>query len=129
MSPWQLQASLVLTNNSDPDAYLMGTTAVRFSQGWANFSNLAVSHNGTYNLRFDIVQPVAASHFSLEEGSVTLTTRDMSGRVAVYPNDTLVDVPFEISVEFIDVESGLSVDDVDWKVSNISSFVFMFASD
>ena len=56
LAPWVVTATLVPpTSGGDPDARLMGETSVPFIKGYANFTDLAISHNGTgYQIRYQV---------------------------------------------------------------------------
>ena len=61
LAPWKVTASLV-PGFGDSNARLNGNTTVEFVNGTANFSNLAISHNGTgYKISYKITYPTTVS--------------------------------------------------------------------
>ena len=116
MDPWQIEATLVNTSDSDARATLLGSTTASFTTGWANFSDLAISHSGTYRLTFTVSYPTEASHFTVDYGPFVVDVRPLSGQVTSPPNDTYPSVPFEMEIEVTDAVTGLRVEDIDWKV-------------
>lgn len=65
LQPWQLTCHLV-TVSGPADASLLGNTTTHFQQGWFNYTDLAISHPGTYKLVFAISEPEAVSHLRAE---------------------------------------------------------------
>ena len=45
-NPWKVMASLINGTGSVPEAVLTGATEVTFVDGYANFSDLSISHVG-----------------------------------------------------------------------------------
>lgn len=55
---WQVKVSLKQNYGSDKRATLLGTQAVNIVSGWANFTNLGISHSGSgYQLVFTVNDP------------------------------------------------------------------------
>merc|ERR550532_652203 len=54
---WQVEAVLEYTGNSDKRAKLIGGSIILVTGGWANFTDLGISHAGTYNLKLKIKAP------------------------------------------------------------------------
>lgn len=44
-SPWEVTA--ILANGTDPDATLFGDATIPFKKGYANFTDLSISHTGS----------------------------------------------------------------------------------
>lgn len=74
LAPWKVTASLI-RGSGDPNARLMGNTTVQFVNGTANFSNLAISHNGTgYEILYKVTYPTTVS-FEVAHGSHVIKER------------------------------------------------------
>jgi hypothetical protein len=58
---WVVMAT-IRQGTGHPNANITGNSTVKFSQGWANFTELSISHSGSgYVLDFHISQPQSAS--------------------------------------------------------------------
>ena len=74
LTPWKVTASLI-KGSGDPNARLLGNTTVQFVNGTANFSNLAISHNGTgYEILYKVTYPTTVS-FQVTHGSHVIKER------------------------------------------------------
>ena len=51
---WNLTATLVPISSAFPEAELLGTVSIKHFGGYFNFSDLAVSHAGTYKIVFEV---------------------------------------------------------------------------
>ncbi|XP_074660960.1 fibrocystin-L-like [Tubulanus polymorphus] len=59
---WMVQATLTRGAGSDALASLIGTVNVSFVDGWANFTDLAITHYGSdYNLEFRVINPTTST--------------------------------------------------------------------
>lgn len=62
--PWKLTATLVKVSTSySSNVTLIGTTEVSHSNGYFTFTNLGISHKGTYKIEFKVSDPTTAAHF------------------------------------------------------------------
>ncbi|XP_078617899.1 fibrocystin-L-like [Branchiostoma floridae x Branchiostoma japonicum] len=114
-SPWEVQATVRAGSGSDSRAQIIGDNAV-FKDGWANFTNLAISHSGQgYIIDFIIVKPQNASNFRTASNAVEVTSRPLSGKVYPITGNLTVNEPFTVSVGITDRVSGLEIDDIAWK--------------
>ena len=83
LAPWVVTASIV-KDSGDPNAMLMGNISVPFINGTTNFTNLAISHNGTeYKLLYSVTYPRNVS-FSVIHGNHTIKEREL--RFAFFSN-------------------------------------------
>ena len=75
LAPWIVTASLV-PGKGDPMARLEGNVSVQFINGTANFTNLAISHNGTgYQILYNVTYPSKVS-FSVTYGAHIVKERE-----------------------------------------------------
>ncbi|XP_066278772.1 fibrocystin-L-like [Branchiostoma lanceolatum] len=114
-SPWEVQATVRTGSGSDSRAQIIGDNAV-FKDGWANFTNLAISHSGQgYVIDFIIVKPQNASSFRTASNAVDVTSRPLSGKVFPITGNLTVNEPFTMSVGITDSVTGLEIQDIAWK--------------
>lgn len=57
---------------------------VGHNAGYFNFTDLAVSHSGTYRLQFDVTNPSGASSFRYNNNSESLTCYSTGCKLALY---------------------------------------------
>ena len=61
-SPWRVTAILQVGAGGHPNAALTGSTEVTFQDGWANFTDLTISHPGhNYTILFNVSLPETVS--------------------------------------------------------------------
>ncbi|XP_035687262.1 fibrocystin-L-like [Branchiostoma floridae] len=114
-SRWEVQATVRTGSGSDSRAQIIGDNAV-FKDGWANFTNLAISHSGQgYIIDFIIVKPQAASTFRTASNPLYLSDRILSGKLFTITEDLTVNEPFTMSVGIIDAVTGQEIQDIAWK--------------
>ncbi|XP_066276424.1 fibrocystin-L-like [Branchiostoma lanceolatum] len=114
-SPWQVTASLQLGENSDPRAILRGTLSVPYINGWANFTDLQISHSGeNYTLMFTVNE---STHTALDVQSHTFTVTQIPVRAAMLsqPETATVNKPFNLQLELRDAVTGQAISDISWK--------------
>ncbi|CAK8682961.1 unnamed protein product [Clavelina lepadiformis] len=113
---WMVTVSLNTSDaNADNEATLMGNTTVEVSNGYANFTDLRITHSGTgYGLKFSISQP---SGISL---TTTDPTIDISLRTVNIGLPSGVDGyiehnnPVDITLELQDV-NGVTLENIGYK--------------
>lgn len=120
--PWQMIVS-VRDGTGHPSTNLTGTLTVNCSDGWFNFTDLAISHMATnYILDFNITYPSEAENFTL-----ALAPFDVPGRplkISVYDKtsgDILRDGQFSVTLDLRDENTDEIITDIAWRVSNLQS--------
>ena len=101
----------------DPDALLGGNLTVPFSDGWANFTNLNISHNATdYVLEYNITIPFEANFTGLSE-PFEVKERVLYFTLVKHPHNANETVPFgqQPLVEVRDAANGELVTNTGWK--------------
>ncbi|XP_078699976.1 fibrocystin-L-like [Branchiostoma floridae x Branchiostoma belcheri] len=114
-SPWEVTASLQPGDNTDPRATLTGTLSVPYVNGWANFTDLKVSHSGEgYTIRFTVRQSTTNP---LQAETQPFTVEGMPVRAAIFskPDTATVDDPFNLQLELRDAVTGQAISDISWK--------------
>lgn len=107
----------IKSGTGDPGALLGGNTTVPFSGGWANFTNLNISHNGTdYMLEYNITYPLEANFTALSQ-VFEVKERILYFTLVNHPRDANETVPFgqQPMVEVRDVANGELVTNTGWK--------------
>lgn len=116
LSNWTVTAS-ILNGTGDSMAVLEGNVSVEIVEGWANFTDLSITHNGSdYKLLFNVSKP-AASHFNATSLAFEVKERIMYFTVTVQPDDANETVSFgqQPRIEVRDAANGDIVDNTGWK--------------
>lgn len=116
LSNWTVTAS-ILNGTGDSMAILEGNVTVIIVEGWANFTDLSITHNGSdYQLLFNVSKP-AASHFNATSQAFEVKERIMYFTVTVQPEDANETVSFgkQPKIEVRDAANGEIVDNTGWK--------------
>ena len=115
LAPWRVSASLV-AGHGDPEARLEGRLEAPFVNGTANFSDLAITHNGTYFILYNVTYPSTVS-FTVKHGPCTIKERKLgfnftyNATAQVYESLPIMPQP---SVTVFDEATGERVD-TGWK--------------
>ncbi|XP_048254094.1 fibrocystin-L-like [Haliotis rufescens] len=114
--PWQVTANLTLGAGSHSSAVLQGATTVSFSNGWANFTDLAISHPGSdYSITFTVVSPVEAGNFTTTVSSLTVLARRMTAEMVSTTTDPLEGELISLTLELRDKDTGSALSDIAWR--------------
>ncbi|CAH1226877.1 PKHD1L1 [Branchiostoma lanceolatum] len=114
-NPWEVQARIRSGTGTDSRARTTGNSIV-FKDGWANFTDLAITHSGEgYILDFVIVKPASASRFNTSSVAVDVEERRLSARVIGTDAMLEVDEAFTLSVAITDAFTNEDVQDIAWK--------------
>lgn len=107
----------VRPGTGDPNAAINGTTSVDFVDGWANFTDLSITHSGVgYVLEFNISKPTTAK-FNASSSSFEVKERDLYFVVTKQPSDANETTPFgsQPAIEVRDRADGQIVTNTGWK--------------
>lgn len=119
IAPWQVSVSLKAGSGSNPSAVLSGTTNISFVNGWANFTDLMLSHEGSgYVLEFMLSYPTDVV-FSVESFPLTVTQRGLKAGVVFKSGNIFANDLTTVTLDIKDSTTNVVVSDIDWKV-NIS---------
>ena len=111
---WKLTVS-IHAGYGHPSAVLSGTTTVAFVDGWANFTDIAISHSGAYKLDFNITTP--NSNISVSSNFLYVKERIIILHIIKHvasTNETVVFSPAPL-IELVDIGNGARVTNHDWK--------------
>ena len=117
--PWQMMASLV-PNKGDAKAKLLGTTTVDVVKGWANFTDLAVSHSGKgYQIYFKVVglSVVTPDYLKTTSGSLDLAPRTLAANLVHKTYMHTAKEGFDFDVEIVDKDTKEKISDIAWRVN------------
>ena len=113
---WVVTAT-IRAGTGHPNATIMGNNTVKFNSGWANFTTLSISHNGTgYVLDFHISKPDTAN-FQTSSQSFDVKERLLYFSTSEQPSNGNETIPLarQPQVEVRDVANGEIVDNTGWK--------------
>ena len=116
--PWEVTAYLQKSTGSHPDATLIGTTTIKFRRGWANFTDLGISHSGSgYSIEFRVTNPPEGYYTYYQKSElVTLSERQLAVSVVQQPSEVKVGEDISLGIQLVDKVTGERVDDIGWKV-------------
>lgn len=112
--PWRLTVSL-RAGYGDPNAVISGDTTVEFVDGWANFTDIAISHYGEYILDFNVTTP--RSNLTIRSQLLEVKERIIVLHIITHvirTNETVLFDPVPV-IELVDIGNGQRVTNHDWK--------------
>ena len=115
-SNWTVTAA-IQKGTGDPHAQLEGNVTVTFIDGWANFTDLRITHNGSdYSLVFNVTKPTTAK-FNTTSLPFEVKQRILYFSVTAQPADANETVTFgkQPRIEVRDAANGAIVDNTGWK--------------
>ena len=112
---WQVTAFAVPVNG-DSNVRVEGNMTVSFTNGTANFTNIALTHNGTYKIRFNVTYPPTVK-FSVESDVIEIKERELYFVLTKKPGDANETVPFgqQPQVEVRDAADNKPIARTGWK--------------
>ena len=115
--PWELEVS-IRPGTGHPHALLSGTLQVNASNGWFNFTDLAISHMGTgYILDFNVTYPSAAVNFTLSTSPFDVAGRPLKAHVVTKTSGDIVrNAGFNVGIDLRDRQTGAIVSNIGWRV-------------
>jgi len=119
-TPWQVTAKLIVTESHNQNAKLVGEATESFKLGgYANFTGLAISHAGTYEIQFSISSSAkAVENFGDQVktvSSIVITKKQVTSRISDQPESAVINEKFTISTELYDTQYNERVEHIDWK--------------
>ena len=126
--PWVIGATLVMVDGSDPRATLVTVAEEPMNQGWANFTDVAVTHAGSYALNFTVVYPAGArGRFFGQSAEFEIATRDIEIEITYQPDTVLVNEEFGLEARLYDKNTQEIITDLGWKVCQQSGIFWLSA--
>jgi hypothetical protein len=111
-NPWTAVIALHMIPTSDTRAYIRGSTQAVFRDGWANFTDLCITHSGTYRLSLSIANTSIPTAYY----EVNVTERPLAGKVISQPYDVFGNDSFSVVVQVVEAITENTVEDLQWKV-------------
>lgn len=115
-SNWTV-AARIKKGTGDVNATVNGTTTVDFVNGWANFTDLSITHSGAgYVMEFLITKPTTAK-FNASSNAFEVKERDLYFVITKQPSDANETTPFgsQPAIEVRDRANGQIVTNTGWK--------------
>ncbi|XP_033758550.1 fibrocystin-L-like [Pecten maximus] len=111
--PWKVQAVLRSGSGSNILATLAGNTTVDFVDGWANFSDLSLSHSGSgFIIDFNIIFP--ESNFTSESEPLVVPLRPFKVDLAYTAGNAYTGNAHELRFKVVDTTTNSKVDNLVW---------------
>lgn len=115
--PWLVTATLAV-RSAGSTAQLVGNVTLPFEEGWANFTNLAITKQGSgYELEFAITHPQDSSVSFARSTAFPITPRQLTGAQADQTGRVYANEAFQVLVEVRDAASGEVVTNLEESVS------------
>lgn len=116
LANWTVTAT-IRPGTGDTNAWINGTSTIEIVDGWANFTDISISHNGSdYMLEFNISKPQTAK-FNTSSNSFEVKERQLYFTLTHQPADANETVPFgqQPGIEVRDAANGQIVSNTGWK--------------
>lgn len=113
---WVVTA-VIRAGTGDPKAIIIGNNTAKFKEGWANFTSLSISHNGTgYILDFHVSKPSTAN-FQASSQPFEVKERELYFTFKTQPSNGTEMAPLVMQpqIEVRDVANGELVNNTGWK--------------
>ncbi|XP_045208899.2 fibrocystin-L-like [Mercenaria mercenaria] len=129
-NPWEITVTLRDEGTGENSAYLSGNLSVNSSDGWFNFSDLAISAVGSnYILDFNVNYPSNAEKFSVSSKPFDVPGRPIKANVQskttaeIYTGDAL-----DLTLELQDERDCQIIKNITWRQHTWSAEVGMLGS-
>jgi len=99
---------------SDSNAVIEGNTNILFENGWARFSDLAISREGEYTLTFKVLSPESYTGFILDSTTIQIEKRNLQAQAEVKTVERISGSPIELDISIEDTDSVSTVSDISW---------------
>lgn len=108
--------SLKAGSGSNSLAELTGTTNVSFVNGWANFTDIGISHEGSgYILEFTVSYPSEVV-FTVDSSPLVVTQRGLKAGLLSKTSDVQQNQGMTVVLNIKDSTTNAAVLDINWKV-------------
>ncbi|XP_012942613.1 fibrocystin-L [Aplysia californica] len=110
--PWEIEVSI--KSGGSPYSRLIGNTSVTFQNGWANFTNLAITNRGDYILEFNVTSPPEATNYSLEAMAIRVNGRNLRPKAELKTLSRISGRPLELDITLEDKDTLVDITDIQW---------------
>lgn len=115
-NPWQVTAT-IRSGTGNPYAALEGNTSVSVVDGWANFTNLLITHFGqNYILDFNISYPDEGENVSLSSDPFTIVGRPLKGSLVSRTTTVVEKALISVVLELRDDVTSEKISNITWRV-------------
>lgn len=122
--PWTVTAS-VRVGTGNPSAVLEGNTTLNVVDGWANFTNLLITHFGqNYILDFNISYPDEGENVSLSSDPFTIAGRPIKGSLVSRSTTVVEKALLSVVLELKDEVTLETISNITWRVREINLLCF-----
>ena len=111
---WLLTSEIISEASQE---VLILNNVVPFVNGWANYSDLAISHPGSgYQIRFRVSYPSSATFSTVSSNIINIEELPLKLVVTSQPTSTFPEIPLNnVTVELIEFNSGMPVINHGWR--------------
>jgi hypothetical protein len=114
VNPWVITATL--RNNGGHSGQLLGRKTASFDNGWANFTDLAISHMGSgYIIDFAVTYPVSAS-FSFSSSSISVGPRALVIGIRNITSSPMENSNMTLVLQLQDKVTSQVIEQINWRV-------------
>ena len=115
-NPWRVTAT-IRSGTGNPYAVLEGNTTIMVTEGWANFTNLLITHFGqAYILDFNISYPDEGENVSLSSDPFTITGRPLKGSLVSRSTTVVEKGLISVVLELRDEVTSEKISNITWRV-------------
>ena len=115
--PWQLKAILRVGSGDNAMATLIGNDTVEFTDGWANFTTLGISHAGSgFIIDFEVIFPTDST-FAFASTAMTINERNIKALVVGTTADVYEGNAHTFTIKLQDADTNTIITDIAWSVS------------
>ncbi|XP_069129825.1 fibrocystin-L-like [Argopecten irradians] len=112
--PWRVTASLI--SGGDHSAQLLGTTTVNIVSGWANFTDLSISHFGEdYVIYFNKTYPDNNKTFSVESERISVSKLEVGLQTNISTGSKFINNVTEVRITLTDYNTGQRLNNISWR--------------
>ncbi|XP_021358214.1 mucin-3A-like [Mizuhopecten yessoensis] len=120
--PWQMTAYLI--SGANLSATLHGTTTVDVVGGWANFTDLTVSHYGNdFCLHFNKTYPINEKHLSTQSDTFSVAKLEVALSNNISTEPLVMNNATEMRINLIDNTTRHRISDIAWRGHNWTATV------
>ncbi|KAJ8313314.1 hypothetical protein KUTeg_009100 [Tegillarca granosa] len=115
-SPWIIKAELKDGTGSNSASALTGNDTVQFVDGWANFTDLALSQSGSgFVIEFSIISPASATNYTIDSTALTINNRKVKMVVITMATEALEFDVIPVFLELRDEITNERIEDIGWR--------------
>ena len=114
--PWQVTVTLEIHGNTSTAARLEGSTVVDVIDGFANFTDLRISHDGLFSLRYQVTKPSSANDKVANTYIFSLSKRKLKAHIEKNVDLVTPNKMFTLTAGIEDAVTGERISNIGWRV-------------